>query len=104
MRLLRAAGLPEPEVQYPIRDGARVVARVDFAYPEMRLAIEVDGYRWHGGRSAWARDLNRGNNIAARSWRTLHIAKEHMDGAGAVAVALVKEARSNSEEIHPHVR
>ena len=50
LRLLRAAGLPEPEVQYPIRDGERLVARVDFAYPEIRLAMEVDGYRWHGGR------------------------------------------------------
>ena len=87
LRLLRAAGLPEPEVQYPIREGERLVARVDFAYPEIRLAMEVDGYRWHGGRRAWVRDLSRGNGIAARSWRILHIAKEHMDGSGAAAIA-----------------
>ena len=104
LRLLRAVGLPEPEIQYPIRDGERLVARVDFAYPELRLGIEVDGYRWHGGRGAWARDLSRGNDLAARSWRILHIAKEHMDGTGAAAVALVREARIHSEEVHPHVR
>ena len=94
LRLLRAAGLPEPEVQYPIYDGDRFLARVDFAYPELRLAIEVDGFRWHGGRTGWAHDLSRGNALINRRWRLLHMTKEHMDGSGATAVALVTEARA----------
>ena len=32
-------------------DGA-IVARADIAYPDARLAIEVDGYRYHTGRAA----------------------------------------------------
>jgi hypothetical protein len=37
-------GLPEPQVQYRIRDrDGRVVLRVDLAYPLQKLAIEYDG-------------------------------------------------------------
>ncbi|MDQ3659841.1 MAG: hypothetical protein M3454_02020 [Actinomycetota bacterium] len=99
LRLLRSAGLPEPEVQYPITDRTRLVARVDFAYPELRLAMEVDGYRWHGGRKAWAHDLSRRNELTNRRWRILHIAKEHMDGSGSQAVELVRKARSTKVEL-----
>lgn len=43
-RLLRTAGLPEAEFQFDVRDLlGRFVARVDFAYPEFRLFLEVDG-------------------------------------------------------------
>ncbi|MGI8521369.1 MAG: type IV toxin-antitoxin system AbiEi family antitoxin domain-containing protein [Actinomycetota bacterium] len=98
LRLLRSAGLPEPEIQYPIRDGARLLARVDFAYPELRLAIEVDGYSWHGGRKGWAHDVCRRNELSNRRWSILHITKEHMDGTGARAVSLLKEARSTRAE------
>ena len=94
LRLLRTAGLPEPEIQYPIRDGARLLARVDFAYPELRLAIEVDGYSWHGGRKGWAHDVSRRNELSNKRWSILHITKEHLDGTGSRAVSLVKEARS----------
>ena len=43
-QLLTEAGLPAPIRQHEIRDrhGA-LLARVDFAYPDARLAIEVDG-------------------------------------------------------------
>lgn len=94
LHLLRSAGLPEPAVQYPIHDGTRLVARVDFAYPELLLAIEVDGFRWHGGRKGWADDRGRRNRLTTMRWRVLHIVKEHMNGAGTAAVALVREARS----------
>ena len=99
LRLLRNAGLPEPEIQYPIRDGSRLLARVDFAYPELRLAVEVDGYRWHGGRKGWAHDISRRNELSNRRWSILHITKEHMAGTGALAVALVSEARSAKVEL-----
>jgi hypothetical protein len=41
LRLLRRRGLPEPIAQYRIRDGGRLVAIVDFAYPERMLAVEL---------------------------------------------------------------
>ena len=50
-RLARDHGLPLPECQ------VRICAhRVDFLYRAERLAIEVDGFRFHGNRIAGERD------------------------------------------------
>lgn len=52
-------------------DGPRFVARVDFAYPEAKLAIEIDGYRWHAGNDAWQRDRRRNNELSRLGWTVL---------------------------------
>lgn len=96
LRLLRAAGLPEPEVQHEVRAHGRLIARVDFAYPELRLGIEVDGYRWHSGRVRWAKDLVRRNELTALMWRILHITEGEMAGRQPRAVEIVRRARSSS--------
>jgi hypothetical protein len=44
--LLHRAGLPAPVAQFRVFDDAGFDARVDFAYPELKLAIEYDGL-WH---------------------------------------------------------
>jgi very-short-patch-repair endonuclease len=73
LRLLRRAGLRPPTPQYEVRVGARVLARVDFAYPDIRLAIEIDGYQWHSGRAPWERDLTRRNTLTTLGWRLIHV-------------------------------
>lgn len=79
LRILRRAGLPQPEIQYRLRDGARLVAVLDFAFPFARVAIEADGYRWHSGRQRWAKDLARRNAITALGWRVIHIVWADLD-------------------------
>lgn len=51
LRLMRDASLPPPVKQYSVM-ATGFSARVDFAYPDRRLAIECDGFRFHAGRSA----------------------------------------------------
>ena len=53
--------MPQPDMQFAIKANDRVIAVVDFAYPDARLAIEADGYRWHSGRVRWDRDRARRN-------------------------------------------
>lgn len=96
LKLMRAAGLPEPEVQHEIHAHGRLIARVDFAYPELRLGIEVDGYRWHSGRARWAKDLVRRNELTALMWRILHVTEEEMSGTQPRVVEIVRRARSSS--------
>jgi hypothetical protein len=50
-QLVRRAGLPEPVTQHEIHDGDELIARVDFAYPQHGIVIEVDGEERHTGRS-----------------------------------------------------
>lgn len=79
LRLVRRAGLPPPVCQYNVRENGRVLARVDFAYPDILLAIEVDGYRWHSGRARWERDLGRRNDLTARGWRVIHVTSSDLE-------------------------
>lgn len=95
LRMLRAAGLPEPEAQYEIHNAGRLVARVDFAYPGLLLAIEVDGYRWHSGKHHLDRDRDRRNDLTELRWRILHITHEAMSGPEPRAIELVWRAHSS---------
>jgi very-short-patch-repair endonuclease len=78
LRALRAAGLPRPAVQYKV--GAY---RVDFAYPDARVAIEADGFRWHSTRQQWDNDRARRNALTALGWTLIHVTwsqlQEHPD-------------------------
>jgi very-short-patch-repair endonuclease len=73
VRLLRRARLPEPTRQFEVREQGKLLARVDIAYPDVHLAIEADGYRYHSGRVAWQRDLERRNRLTSRGWRVIHV-------------------------------
>ncbi|HEU5302574.1 MAG TPA: type IV toxin-antitoxin system AbiEi family antitoxin domain-containing protein [Acidimicrobiia bacterium] len=65
-------GLPGPVRQWLVRDnGGRVIARVDFAYPNERLVIEIDGARFHATGTAWQDDLSRQNSLVALGLRVL---------------------------------
>lgn len=70
---MRRAGLPEPVRQHTIYDRGRFVARVDFAYPHAKLAIEADGYRYHSGRARFESDRARLNALTALGWRVIHV-------------------------------
>jgi very-short-patch-repair endonuclease len=58
---LRTAGLALPETNRPA--GGR---RVDCRWPEQRLTVEVDGYRYHNSRHAWEQDRRREREARAR--------------------------------------
>jgi REase_MTES_1575 len=70
-RLVRRFGLPMPEFQYAIGP-----YRVDFAYPQPKVAIEVDGYSVHGARRAFQDDRTRQNAIVALGWSLLRFTWE----------------------------
>jgi very-short-patch-repair endonuclease len=58
---LREAGLMLPQTNRPA--GGR---RVDCRWPEWRLTIELDGYRYHRSRHAWEQDRRREREARAR--------------------------------------
>jgi hypothetical protein len=69
LRLIERLGFPTPVPQYEIRDtGSRLVARVDFAYPDLKIAIEYDSYAHHLGAEAHDRDGARRNAIVGLQW------------------------------------
>ena len=72
LAILRSAGLPAPVAQPEVALPGGTCARLDFAYPDRMVAIEADGYRWHGNAASWRTDLARRNQLTRLGWRTLH--------------------------------
>ncbi|MDQ4142276.1 MAG: DUF559 domain-containing protein [Actinomycetota bacterium] len=72
-RLIRNSDLPPPMRQFEVRDGSRIRARVDFAYPQVKVAVEAGSYRWHSGRSDWERELQRRNFLQGHGWTIVHV-------------------------------
>ena len=61
LRRLREAGLVLPRTNRPA--GGR---RVDCRWPEQRLTVELDSYRYHQSRHAWEQDRRREREAHAR--------------------------------------
>jgi predicted transcriptional regulator of viral defense system len=61
LRLLRDHGLPLPETNQ-VTDGRRI----DCRWPQHRLTVELDGYRYHRSRHAWELDRRREREARAR--------------------------------------
>ena len=56
LQLIRSAGVPEPAGQHPVQMPNGTIARIDFAYPDLRIAIELDGAAYHFGERRQRRD------------------------------------------------
>ncbi|MFG1933574.1 DUF559 domain-containing protein [Mycobacterium sp. NPDC048908] len=69
-------GLPVPQLQYQIIDGNGDRRRVDFAWPEHRLAVEYDGLDWHSQPDAMKRDRRRREALEAAGWVIMSIVFE----------------------------
>jgi very-short-patch-repair endonuclease len=61
LELLREQGLPLPVTNRPA--GGR---RVDCRWPDQRLTVELDSYRYHHTRHAWEQDRRREREAHAR--------------------------------------
>jgi very-short-patch-repair endonuclease len=85
--LIRASGLPAPVAQYRVRDGGQVVARVDFAWPEHKIALEYDGL-WHGESGQFAKDRRRLNRLTAAGWRVIFVTAADMHDPGTLLARL----------------
>ena len=76
--LLHRSDLPEPTAQYRVADDrGRFVAIVDFAWPELKIALEYDG-RWHAEPGQFAKDRARLNRLTAAGWRVVFVTAEDM--------------------------
>ena len=61
LELLRNEGLP-----LPVTNREASGRRVDCRWPEHRLTVELDGYRFHNSRHSWEQDRHREREARAR--------------------------------------
>jgi hypothetical protein len=70
--LIGRSDLPAPVAQYRVRVDGQVRARVDFAWPERKVALEYDGL-WHAEAGQFAKDRRRLNALQAAGWRVVFV-------------------------------
>ena len=85
--LLVRSALPVPVAQFTVRSAAGFIARVDFAWPELRIALEYDG-AWHGEPGQFAKDRQRLNRLTAAGWRVLFVTAADLRGPAALLARL----------------
>lgn len=70
--LIGRSSLPAPVAQFSVVHEGRFVARVDFAWPGARVAVEYDGM-WHAEAGQFARDRRRLNRLHEAGWRVFFV-------------------------------
>jgi very-short-patch-repair endonuclease len=68
------------------------LAEVDFAYPEIKLAIEVDGFDAHGTPRAMAKDFVRQNGLVPYRWRVLRFTWRQVTRESEMVAAAIRTA------------
>lgn len=86
---IRLHKLPEPVREYRFHGFRRW--RFDFAWPELKLAAEVEGGTWTGGRhtrgSGFEKDCEKYNSATALGWKVYRFTSGMIiDGRAVLAI------------------
>ena len=63
--------------QFEVLNEGRLVARVDFAWPSQKVALEYDGL-WHAEKGQFARDRERLNELREAGWVVVFVTAADM--------------------------
>jgi hypothetical protein len=90
--LYRAAGLPQPKLNHPIPiPGQERPLTVDLAWPDIRLAFELDTQRFHGGWESAEEDRERDQLLALVSWQSQRFHRRQLEERMEEAAARAKQ-------------
>lgn len=102
--LLIRSGLPVPTAQFVVTDAnGRFVARVDFAWPEQKLAVEYDGL-WHAEARQFAKDRQRLNRLQAAGWQVIFVTAADLHDPERLVARLAQALTAAELRAYPPVR
>jgi len=85
-------GLPRPSTRFHIDPGdGGLLIRADFAWPDAKFDLEIDGSRYHSSDRARARDYRRDQRLKLARWDVLRLGEEDLRCPPARVVAVVWE-------------
>ena len=97
-RLVRRSSLPEPVRQFRVDVTRSRWYRIDFAWPELLVAVEAEGFEWHGSRAQWKADRLRVAALERLGWRVLivtwdDVTRRRAETLDRIAMALAERTR-----------
>lgn len=78
LRVVRDLGLPSPRVNYRVHVGGRR-RYLDLAWPEVKVAVEFDGFVPHSTRRVFDDDRVRQNDLVAACWTVFRVTKTMLE-------------------------
>jgi hypothetical protein len=74
-----AEGLPDPELDVEIRDGAgRLLGISEIVYRGFGVVVEVEGDHHRVSRAQWNRDIEKYASYAAEGWEVVRLTSAHV--------------------------
>ena len=101
-RLLRSVGLPAPVREHRFHPVRRW--RFDYAWPGEKVALEVDGGVWTGGRhtrgAGFIKDMEKLNAATVAGWRVVRVVPSKLCSSATVGMleALLMPERKSLQE------
>lgn len=91
--LLVSNGIPEPELNHPIRDHAgEVIAWGDLVYPRERVVVEFEGDHHRVNREQWTSDILRQERLERCGWLVVRVTGVQLMNQGAAVAGRVRRA------------
>lgn len=80
--ILALGGLPPPRINYEVVQTERGHdARVDFAYDDLKFAIEYQG-DYHRSKGQWRKDMTRRGRLEAQGWYVMEVNADDLRDPG----------------------
>jgi very-short-patch-repair endonuclease len=99
LQALRRNGLPEPVLQFEVRDTlGGLIARCDAAYPAARIAIEYDSKQEHSDEFQLTRDARRSNALQAEGYAVLSVRRDDLRTGGAEVARQIRSILRRTAE------
>jgi hypothetical protein len=77
LSICRDFEVPRPLVNHRIECACRTFY-ADFCWPDQKLIVEADSWRWHGGRSANESDRDRDQLLTIAGWHVVHFTRDQI--------------------------
>lgn len=78
LTVIRDFGLEEPVLQHVVVLPSGRKVRIDLAWPQWWLGVEIDGHGYHSTRSERAYDAERDNELSLIGWNMLHFTTDQV--------------------------
>ena len=91
--ILSDSGIPLPVFQHRCVERGTVMCVIDFAYPDLDIAIEIDSYGFHTSPSEFERDRTRQNYLVNRGWLLLRFTEFDIRSRRGYVARTVLDAR-----------
>lgn len=98
--MCKRAGLPQPEVNVPLRIGGRRTVP-DFLWRDAGLVVEADSRRYHDTDSAFQTDRRREQRLQLAGWRVTRCTWEQIEHEAGVLADTIRGLLSQSHPTSP---